>query len=153
MTFEELRKALKEGKAVATEAGFIYIKMKDGGLAAYRKSDDKFSNMIDGIYFFSDCLLNDKSGFEIYNKPILDKAEKRYLSGVIRPFRKDYKITVKKHRTAGDEELIFIWFFGSESIEGIDFLEGMANLPHFKAGTMYKGMEPDKEYTLEELGL
>ena len=28
-----------------------------------------------------------------------------------------------------------------------------ATLPYFKAGTMYKGMELDREYSLEELGL
>lgn len=27
------------------------------------------------------------------------------------------------------------------------------SLPWFRKGTMYKGMETDKEYTLEELGL
>lgn len=29
----------------------------------------------------------------------------------------------------------------------------IADFPDFKSNTMYKGMEPDKKHTLEELGL
>lgn len=73
---------------------------------------------------------------------ILDKTEKRYLSGVIRPF-KDKVIFISKDRDSNyDKEFIFIEL-KNESIY----------LPNFKINTMYKGMKEDKKYTLKELGL
>ncbi len=77
----------------------------------------------------------------IVEREILDKEEKEYLNAVIRPFkdrvnyiakkgvRKEYiQIVLKK-----DNECFF--------------------LPYFEKGTMYKGMELNKKYTLKELGL
>ena len=75
-------------------------------------------------------------------EPILDDAEKRYLSAVIKPFRNE-KLEIVKHSTCN----------GSE--EWLNFVreKGSFYLPNFKTGTMYKGMEINKKYTLEELGL
>lgn len=77
------------------------------------------------------------------NKPtILTKKEKAYLSAIIKPFR-DKKIMIGKLRHLfGEEEYIWI------DIDGYHF-----TLPHFKKGEMYKGMELNKFYTSEELGL
>ena len=60
---------------------------------------------------------------------------------MIRPFRKRVKSIAKKY------------FIGDEYI--ILFMKDSPNtrLPYFIEGTMYKEMEPDREYTLEELGL
>lgn len=78
-----------------------------------------------------------------HKEPILDDAEKRYLSAVIKPFRKHVK-NIAKYLTFGNtEEYIIIQIDSSERL----------NFPHFKAGTMYKGMEQGHKYTLEELGL
>ena len=77
---------------------------------------------------------------EEYKKPILDDAEKRYLRGVIRPFRNDV-LGIKKNCV--DDEYIVIIIKDFQTI----------CLPYFKNGTMYKGMVTNKEYTLEELGL
>lgn len=71
---------------------------------------------------------------------ILDDAEKRYLKGVIRPFRNEV-LGIKKKCTV--EEYIAIIVKDCQIIY----------LPYFKEGTMYQGMEKDKRYTLEELGL
>ena len=78
----------------------------------------------------------------IYQKPpeILDKEEKEYLSAVIRPF-KDKVVYIIKH-TADIGEWIDIYL-----------KDGGLSFPDFDKGTMYKGMEANKEYTLEELGL
>lgn len=75
-----------------------------------------------------------------HKEPILDDAEKRYLSAVIRPFRGRVKY-IKKIDDAGEEYIT------------IKVNVDWAYLPCFKKGAMYKGMEPNKEYTLEELGL
>ena len=78
----------------------------------------------------------------IVHPQILDDAEKRYLSAVIKPFRNE-KLEIVKHSTCnGSEE----WLnFVSE--------KGSFYLPNFKTGTMYKGMKPNHGYSLEELGL
>ena len=72
-------------------------------------------------------------------KPILTDKEKEYLSLVIKPFR-DRVSSISKD---GPLEYITI------SLDGDDF----AILPNFEEGTMYKGMETNRRYTLEELGL
>ena len=77
---------------------------------------------------------------------ILDKEEKEYLSAVIKPFRNKI-ISIKKIGwDSGDE--IYEWLR-----IGIDDTVGLIKFPMFKGGTMYKGMELRKSYTLEELGL
>ena len=77
----------------------------------------------------------------IVEKEILDDKEKEYLSNVIRPFRDKVEYIIKFDLLP--EEYISICLPEHETTD----------LPCFKRGTMYKGMEIDKEYTLEELGL
>ena len=73
-------------------------------------------------------------------EPILDDTERAYLSAVIKPFRNRVKY-IKKIDYAC-EEYIHIQLNSEWTI-----------LPHFRKGTMYKGMEVGRKYTLEELGL
>lgn len=75
-----------------------------------------------------------------YKQEILDEIEKEYLRAVIKPFRNRVKYIIKKEK------------FKNESI-GIFLEEDVMIFPCFKKGTMYKGLEEYKEYTLEELGL
>ena len=75
------------------------------------------------------------------NKPILDDAEKEYLSAVIRPFKDKVKYIRKRGTSRG--EYIEIGILNDSAII----------LPYFEKGTMYKGMEANKEYTLKELSL
>lgn len=81
-------------------------------------------------------------------KEILDEKEKEYLSAVIKPFRNRVKCITKY--SCNKNEYIHIVL----NNKGIEMLnnEGI-ELPFFEKGTMYKGMEVGKEYTLEELGL
>ena len=74
-------------------------------------------------------------------KQILDEEEKKYLSDVIRPFRDKVKYINKRADTNG--EYIFIY------VKDFEYF----SLPYFKKNTMYKGMELNKEYTLEDLNL
>ena len=80
-------------------------------------------------------------------KPILDDKEKEYLSNVIKPFR-DKVFTVSK-QIYGDAHYIQIRMSTLYRNTVYEFF----NLPSFKPETMYKGMEINKKYTLEELGL
>ena len=75
---------------------------------------------------------------------ILTNKEKAYLSAVIKPFRDDIEYIEKIKTYYGEKEYICI---------KIKRYEDYCGLPVFKKGTMYKGMEADKAYTLEELGL
>ena len=75
-------------------------------------------------------------------EPILDEKERKYLSGVIRPFRDRIKFIKKlNEHYIGDEYIL------------IKTDSNSTPLPYFKKDTTYKGMELNKEYTLEELGL
>lgn len=81
------------------------------------------------------------------NVDVLDEKEKEYLSAVVAPFKnRNVKITKLQ---SGDQEFIQIIVDSKYSLINVDHIE----FPYFDAGTMYKGMEIDKEYTLEELKL
>ena len=72
---------------------------------------------------------------------ILDDKEKEYLSNVIRPFRNIVKYIAKWQYTMSREYIVIR--IKNENIY----------LHSFKENTMYKNMETDKRYTLEELDL
>ena len=78
--------------------------------------------------------------------PVLDPAEKRYLTNIIKPFRKNVKYIRKCRRFSGPYEYINIAYVDSCG-------DNLLNFPDFKANKMYKGMEVNREYTLEQLGL
>ena len=85
--------------------------------------------------------INVEKGF-IVKKEILDEAEKEYLSAVIKPFKE--KVT----------SISILEFTKSKCYLYIDIIgDDGFGLPSFKRGTMYKNMEIDRNYTLEELGL
>lgn len=83
---------------------------------------------------------------------ILTKDEKEYLRAVIKPFR-DRIIYIKK--------TIVFDGYGVNYAECISIIskykdeeeEYITELPIFEEYSLYKGMEVEKEYTLEELGL
>lgn len=75
---------------------------------------------------------------------ILDKTEKKYLAGVIRPFRDKVKSIVKYNNPSRSvKEYLKIQIIDDAGI----------NFPDFKKDFMYKGMKIGRNYTLEELGL
>ena len=76
-------------------------------------------------------------------KPILDKVEKRYLENLLRPFKN--RVTYVTKRKGLDKKLEYL----NICVDKDDVIF----LPYFEDDTMYKGMKPEKEYTLKELGL
>lgn len=80
-----------------------------------------------------------------YKNPILDDVEREYLSAVIKPFRNKVKYIVKISRISPPKtQYIRI------VLDDLEFVY----IPYFNTNTgMYKGMEADKLYSLEELGL
>lgn len=81
---------------------------------------------------------------EEYVPDILTDKEKAYLSAVIKPFREDIEWIEKIKHYDGENEYIHITVKRNEDC---------CELPTFKKGTMYKDMEANKVYTLEDLGL
>lgn len=134
MTELEAFKAMIDGKKVTSDKmkDDIFFFNDEGRFVHFNiKSDKEFPFFI-------------KQDYKIVKEPILDKEEREYLKAVIRPFRKRIDYIVKKS-VSNNEEYGYIVF-------------GMRNedncwLPNFPNGSMYKGMELRKKYTLEELGL
>lgn len=75
--------------------------------------------------------------------PILDDVEKEYLSATIKPFRKMIAYIVKAQDFDDGKQCIRIIFQNG----------GGMHFPYLDDDAMYKGMEVNKEYSLEELGL
>ena len=85
----------------------------------------------------------------IYEAPkeILNKEEKKYLEAVIRPFRNQIERISKKHNY-NDDDYEYLLFCARLHNNKYSFI-----LPYFEKNKEYKGMELNKEYTLDELRL
>ena len=76
---------------------------------------------------------------------VLDEAEMRYLTHIIKPFRYKVKYIIKNEVDDKYEYISIIYHY--------DTGDWYLNLPNFKAGAMYKGMTVNRGYTLEQLEL
>ena len=88
-------------------------------------------------------ILNDilNGQYKIVKLPFaLTKEEKDYLSEVIKPFR---------------DKIEYIKRITFDSVDSIQIIteKGVTAVLFFETDTRYKNMEPDREYTLAELGL
>ena len=141
MTIVEAVKALAEGKKIRRndwEKGY-YITLIDNKVV----SQSGWSSGLCIEDFSADW-------WEEYKEPILDEEEKKYLSAVIKPFR-DQVIYIKKIDMYLGCNKYCEYIFGELGNKD-DVVDTFA-LPYFPKGNMYKGMETNKKYTLEELGL
>lgn len=82
-------------------------------------------------------------------KPILNDSEKDYLENVLRPF-KDRIVYIEKLKSR-DPSYEYIGF--KIIYEDHRCPTNWCYLPYFREGTMYKNIELDKYYNLDELGL
>ena len=78
---------------------------------------------------------------DIYNPQILDEAERKYLTAVLKPLPK--VLYIKKRLYTAYMCYIYVMFAKEESMA----------FPFFERHAMYRGMEDEKEYTLDELGI
>lgn len=76
-------------------------------------------------------------------EPILDDAEREYLSEAIKPFRKKVAYIRKNKSSFKDKQFISLGLYND------DFMY----FPYFENDAMYKGMELGRKYTVKELGL
>ena len=99
------------------------------------------------IYSREDNKATEKYAFEWLceecKEPILTDKEREYLKAVCKPFR-NHTVSIEKCMCSGNNYSYFIKLH-------VDWWTTM--MPSFGENEMYKGMEADKEYTLEELGI
>ena len=152
-TYEDLKKS-PIGTKITFEDGDVLVKLDEN---YYRE------NRQCGCYRSSRDLIDLKDNFRLslgkitkieepeyqtvyeVKEEVLDEAEKRYLRGVIRPFRDKVKTIRKTDNTMNGKDNEYLTITLREE-PNMDF-------PNFEPNTMYKGMELYKEYTLKELGL
>lgn len=84
---------------------------------------------------------------------ILDSKEKKYLSEVIRPFRKEVKAIRKQQDPADPAGKEYIQICLEKDRMNLPREKDLMTFPSFEKGEMYEGLEPYKNYTPEELGL
>lgn len=84
-----------------------------------------------------------------YQEPILDEVEREYLGNIVKPFKKNNKVTIKLNRTCIDDKTYHYIIIMLEN--GFTY-ESFA-LPKFEKGTMYKNMKVNHTYAVKELGL
>lgn len=146
-TYEDLKKS-PVGTKITFEDGNVFFKDNEyryiniGGI----RKNEWLSNLRDNMGQLGKIIKIEEPTYKTvyeHKEEILDEAEKRYLRGVIRPFRDKVKYIAKYHSTTICEECILIYISNNPNIM----------LPYFKEDSMYKGMESGKEYTLKELGL
>lgn len=148
-TYEDLKKS-PIGTKVTFENGGILIKDDKGyyeNRGTWRNEKD-FEKLEDNEKVLGKIIKIEEPKYTTvyeYKPEILDEAEKRYLRNVIRPFKDKVKY-VKKIVFFDGNTKISIRIEENNKIWYIEF-------PPFEKDRMYKGMEEDKEYTLEDLGL
>lgn len=84
---------------------------------------------------------------------ILDLKEKKYLSEVIRPFRKEVKAIRKQEDPADPAGKEYIQICLEKDHMNLPSEKDLMTFPSFEKGEMCEGLEPYKNYTPEELGL
>jgi len=132
--------------------GFLYVfrdKPEKGGWIWDTSASDSaspflFNDMFSAIKWEDEepVLIND-----IYNSQILNNAERKYLKAVLKPFHDEVEFVVKCGHNFNDDGT-----YSNEYLY-IEFHDGNMTFPDFYAGEMYKGMELDLSYKLDELGI
>ena len=144
-TYKDLKKS-PIGTKITFENGVFLIKNRANRYenSSYWREDKDFKEMEDVIGTLGKIIKIEEPEYKKvyeYKPEILDETEKRYLRGVIRPFRDKVTYIRKFVYSTGDAKIDIVvenWYIC---------------LPTFPKNQMYKNMEDDKKYTLEELGL
>ena len=126
------------------------IRRKDWELSKYiylNKDKNIVNNLGQEVLFTIDFDDIKNKHWEEYNEDILNEEEKPYLENILKPY-KDRVDFVMKECIGDYYERIVICV----SVKNKSFKNYIA-FPYFNKGTIYKGMEIDKKYTVNELGL
>lgn len=146
-TYEDLVKS-PIGTKVFFESNNVLLKINEDVYEdeKFYRSNEYLKGLKDNV---GDCILGKIIKIEeptyktVYeNKEILDDIEKEYLRNIIKPFRD--RVKAISLITSGGKGYCYI---------NIKLKDENIYLPNFEINTMYKGMKPEKEYGLEELGI
>lgn len=165
---KDIREPFKENELALVEKQFTKSDLKDGDIVTYRNGDKRTviaGNLINSNGYISkklnqytnelkDTVIGESLNIIKVERPvkyeivfereeILDEIEKRYLTEVIRPFRKRIQFIQKKKEITEINPYIRIICEDNDKLV----------FPYITDNSMYKGMEVNKKYTLEELGL
>lgn len=166
---KDIREPFKENELALVEKQFIKSDLKDGDIVTYRNGDKRTviaGNLINSNGFISkklnqytnelkDTVIGESLDIIKVERPvkyeivfereeeILDETEKRYLTEVIRPFRKRIQFIQKKKEITEINPYIRIVCEDNDKLV----------FPYITDNSMYKGMEVNKKYSLKELGL
>lgn len=154
---EDISETFGERELELVERQFTKSDLKDGDKCTLKNGQvvfvDKtsnygFSSIDEQLRYFNDDVsivkVERPAQYETVfeREEILDEVEKKYLANVIKPFRHKIKSIMKRSA------------YGSLCYIKICIKNGdNAYFPCFKENSMYKGMEPNREYSLKELGL
>ena len=85
---------------------------------------------------------------DIYNPQVLNDAEREYLKTVLKPFHENVAYVEKVHYYSmnGDTSSSLAFLF-------IKLHDGKLEFPNFDSRKMYLGMESNKKYKMDELGI
>ena len=111
------------------------------GLLRYHKIYEEWEYAIYDTFLH---LLDGKYEVVKISESILTEQERNYLSQVIKPFREKILHISKLSSKDGESICIDIRY---------NWEEDSILLPRFATGTLYKGMEIGKEYSVKDLGL
>ena len=89
------------------------------------------------------CLKNIEWLNQEYKNQIIDDVERKYLSAVIKPFRKKISYIRKSKDVSNGKKYIKIELCDGDTMY----------FPYLANDEMYKGMKLDRNYTLEEIWL
>ena len=114
-----------------------------------------FSAKFGSGFLFNECVSDvlfknvtwENSPIQYRDRELLTPKEIEYLKLVFKPFASDI-LCVRKRQSHIIDDV--------EYIDAVTYKDGTTfsiSFPYFKKGTMYKGMKPEKSYTLKELGI
>lgn len=155
MNWLDMMQAIKECKKVRhkdwPEGKYLFLR-SDGLLCVGydHHVTGSFSNSVPFKYSEVINLLADD--WLIYERPLLNNKEKKYLEDVLRPFRDRVISIIKVHHKEEEYECISIVLSKHPTHRDISMNE-LLFLPWFEEGTLYERMKINEPYRLKELGL
>lgn len=150
ITFRELLNLIYEGKQPKRIVHYNTVYKFENNTYLEESEKEGKSYLTDVIRNYTEGYLAKYREFS-YEETILDEKEKEYLSNIIKPFKK-YVCCIKKIEE-WKQEYICIFYVDYLERKKVKESHKAIILPPFKKGTMYRGMELYKEYTVEDLGL
>lgn len=155
---EDISETFGERELELVERQFTKSDLKDGDKCTLKNGQvvfvDKtsnygFSSIDEQLRYFNDDVsivkVERPAQYETVfeREEVLDETEKKYLTDVIRPFRKRIQFIQKKKEITEINPYIRIVCEDNDKLV----------FPYITDNSMYKGMETNKKYTLKELGL